>query len=148
MTHDTPAFPFVEYDGDGRPTMTNVGLMRRQYYAAKAMQGMLANPAWGFGGRTVSDDVVAKEAFELADAMIRAEQTLTPEGKELAEAREKIKALEALRPLWAQGYSSDSIAAQSLTTALTKLYDLLGVTNQTAAVAMLRALVQAPRPTN
>jgi hypothetical protein len=38
----------------------------------------------------------------------------------LAKAEERIAALETLRPYWAQGYSSDSVAAQALTAALAK----------------------------
>lgn len=49
--------------------------------------------------------------------------------------------LEALRPHWAMGHTSDSVAAQASTTALSELWLLLGVTDQTAAMARLRELV-------
>lgn len=43
------------------------GLTLRDYFAAKAMQGRLANPDW-----LCSDDRTATEAYQLADAMLRA----------------------------------------------------------------------------
>ncbi len=51
-------------------------------------------------------------------------------------------ALEALRPHWAQGYTDDSIAAQTATAALADIWELLGVDNQTAAMQALRRLVE------
>ena len=51
-----------------------------------------------------------------------------------------IAALEKLRPLWAQGYSSDSIAAQSKANALSSIWSYLGVQNQTACMAALKEL--------
>lgn len=55
-------------------------------------------------------------------------------------ARE-IAALESLRPHWAQGYSSDSVAAQASTAALSQLWDMLKVKSQTDAVQCLQALL-------
>ncbi|MEA3746919.1 hypothetical protein VBK71_08195, partial [Enterobacter hormaechei] len=43
------------------------GLTLRDYFAAKAMQGRLANPDW-----LCSDDRTATEAYQIADAMLRA----------------------------------------------------------------------------
>ncbi|MDI3177236.1 hypothetical protein QK307_23740, partial [Enterobacter hormaechei] len=40
------------------------GLTLRDYFAAKAMQGRLANPDW-----LCSDDRTATEAYQIADAM-------------------------------------------------------------------------------
>jgi hypothetical protein len=54
----------------------------------------------------------------IADRIIA--EHIEPLRAALAKAEEKITALETLRPYWAQGYSSDSIAAQTLTTALSK----------------------------
>lgn len=51
-----------------------------------------------------------------------------------------IEALETLRPHWAQGYTTDSVAAQVTTGATLQLWDMLGVTNQTDAVSELQAL--------
>ena len=52
----------------------------------------------------------------------------------------QIEALEALRPHWAQGHTTDSVVAQVATGATLQLWDMLGVTNQTDAVVELRAL--------
>ena len=50
-----------------------------------------------------------------------------------------VAALESLRPHWAQGYSSDSLAAQSSSAALSQIWTELGVDNQTDAMEVLRA---------
>ncbi|MEB2845904.1 hypothetical protein [Endobacterium cereale] len=61
----------------------------------------------------------------------------------LRAAEAKIEILEGLRPHWAKGYSSDSVAAQATTAALNQIWKLLGVENQTSAVMKLRELVTA-----
>ncbi|PRA46677.1 hypothetical protein [Brucella pituitosa] len=53
----------------------------------------------------------------------------------------QISYLESMRPHWAQGYSSDSIAAQAATASLSKLWQILGVNNQTEAVKKLHTLI-------
>lgn len=58
----------------------------------------------------------------------------------LEEQEARIAELEALRPHWAQGHSDDSIAAQASTAALSELWQILGVDNQTSAVSKLREL--------
>lgn len=54
---------------------------------------------------------------------------------------DKVAVLEALRPHWAQGYTDDGIAAQTMSAALSDIWQLLGVDNQTAAMVKLRLLV-------
>lgn len=59
-----PAFPI----NGGLPYTPEIdGMTLRDYFAAKAMQGMLA------GGRT-GDDYVAALAYRYADAMLKARQ--------------------------------------------------------------------------
>lgn len=61
-----PAFPVPgsEYGGTG----TFFGMTLRDYFAAKAMQGICAHPeTWG---RQTSE--IAQSAYELADAMLAA----------------------------------------------------------------------------
>lgn len=53
---------------------------------------------------------------------------------------DRVGALESLRPHWAKGHSADSVAAQASTAALSQLWSILGVDNQTAAVAAARRL--------
>lgn len=45
------------------------GMTLRDYFAAKAMQGRLANPDW-----MASDERTAAEAYQMADAMLRARE--------------------------------------------------------------------------
>jgi len=61
----------------------------------------------------------------------------------LDEAARHIETLEALRPHWAQGFSDDGIAAQVQTAALSQLWKMLGVDNQTAAVQRLASILAA-----
>lgn len=71
-----PAFPVWELNGKDLPEMTGFGLSLRQYYAAKALQGMLAHPTRyrprGCDKHLHWHDAIAKEAHELADAMLKA----------------------------------------------------------------------------
>ena len=68
---DAPAFPCVYYSepiGSIGPQLTIKGdISIRDYFAAAALQGNLIEP-------TVSNDQVAKYAYSLADAMIKARE--------------------------------------------------------------------------
>ena len=73
MTKETggTAFP---YSGVHKGKAENIivdsqGMTLRDYFAAKAMQGRLANPDW-----LCSDDRTATEAYQIADAMLRARE--------------------------------------------------------------------------
>lgn len=64
------AFPGVKKERKtrfGNIDVTEEGMTLRDYFAAKAMQGRLANPDW-----LCSDDRTANEAYQIADAMLRA----------------------------------------------------------------------------
>lgn len=60
-----------------------------------------------------------------------------------AEHRAKMaeEVLEQLRPVWAQGWTSDSMAAQASANALSELWAALEVTDQTAAMERMRRLL-------
>ncbi|MCE1957022.1 hypothetical protein LWT02_09255 [Enterobacter bugandensis] len=76
-----PAFPYVLVNNSSETmntfgielapgkTANFSGMTMRDYFAAKAMQGRLANPDW-----LCSDDRTATEAYQIADAMIRARE--------------------------------------------------------------------------
>ena len=60
-----PAFPFVcDADFD-----YGTGMTLRDYFAAKAMQGFLATVKVG-----CPDDLIAVDAYNLADAMLKARE--------------------------------------------------------------------------
>jgi hypothetical protein len=59
------AFPNEGFNGWGKP---EEGMTLRDYFAAKAMQGMLADP------NTPEIIDIAGAAYEVADAMLRARQ--------------------------------------------------------------------------
>lgn len=61
--------------------------------------------------------------------------------EQIGELQSTIKVLEAARPHWAQGYTSESVAAQSLQVALSELWELLGAEDQTEAVGSLKYLI-------
>ena len=56
------------------------------------------------------------------------------ESQRVSLLRERVAALEAMRPHWAMGYSDDSIAAQCSSASLSQLWALLGADDQTQAV--------------
>jgi hypothetical protein len=61
--NDTPAFPSPN---------TNTGMFLRDYFAAKAMQALIASPRGTPDGKDVTDTYYAKCAYEVADAMMTA----------------------------------------------------------------------------
>jgi hypothetical protein len=63
------AFPFLDADGEGG-FMTFPGMTLRDYFAAAAMQGMLADPEAG----RVALKSLAEEAYLYADAMLAARE--------------------------------------------------------------------------
>lgn len=69
--------------------------------------------------------------------------------QEVLELREKlareVEVLEALRPVWAQGHTSDSVAAQANGQALAALWKMLGVDNQTDASVRLMTLIKGEK---
>ena len=71
MSTDTggPAFPNEGFNGWGKP---QEGMTLRDYFAAKAMQGMLADPTV----RLIKDkaSIYACSAYAMADAMLKARQ--------------------------------------------------------------------------
>jgi hypothetical protein len=59
--NNTPAFPL--------PNM-NTGMTLRDYFAAKAMQALIASPRGTPDGRDATDTYYAKCAYLVADAMM------------------------------------------------------------------------------
>jgi hypothetical protein len=66
---DIPAFPTVQYANGVRPSGFDNGMTLLDYFAAKAMQGWLANPKTEYG---TSYEKFAKVFYEMADAMMKA----------------------------------------------------------------------------
>ena len=69
------------------------------------------------------------------------EEYISAAEQEICELRVTVKALEELRPMWAQGWTSDSMAAQASSTALSEIWQLLGARDQTDAMGRIRALI-------
>ena len=63
---NTPAFPFVAEDDTGM--MINMGISQRDYFAAKAMQGMLAACT---GWSDAYQERMAKTSYMMADQMLK-----------------------------------------------------------------------------
>ena len=71
MNDDTggAAFPHhIEHPNGHWPVITHAGMTLRDYFAAKAMQGICAS------GPDISNPVIAAEAYALADAMLKARE--------------------------------------------------------------------------
>ena len=70
MMKNEPAFPVVRVEGEQYPGMT-----LRDYFAVKALSGMLAHSRNGHGYRPTDQskhwhDAISEEAYQLADAML------------------------------------------------------------------------------
>ena len=75
MSNNTggPAFPNEGFNGWGEPQQ---GMTLRDYFAAKAMQGMLANPKLQEQILKAGQSWIEESAWAVADAMLK-----TREGK-------------------------------------------------------------------
>jgi hypothetical protein len=69
---NTPAFPFVAEDESGM--MINMGMTLRDYFAAKAMQGIIFNDGDFLDARYSSPENIAFAAYHMADAMLKARE--------------------------------------------------------------------------
>jgi hypothetical protein len=65
-----PAFPSSEYDPRYNRHVAIGGMTLRDYFAAKALQGMLAEN----GGGALSNDKLAAYAYNIADEMLKARE--------------------------------------------------------------------------
>jgi hypothetical protein len=68
--NNEPAFPHTNpnYDGNWDKRTHIEGMFLRDYFAAKALQGMLATPE----GYAANEHALAKSAYAQADAMLEA----------------------------------------------------------------------------
>lgn len=83
---DIPAFPVqVTHRDDGiivgiqtgNTSGFEMGLTKREYFAAMAMQGLLANKKTDLSGLRGSYDTVAKDAVMFADELLNHIETIT-----------------------------------------------------------------------
>ena len=74
MTTNTndKAFPSTFHNGWGEPEK---GMTLRDYFAAKAMQGMIAASGNKEGTVQYDDDCVSKNAYLMADKMLKAKKS-------------------------------------------------------------------------
>ncbi len=72
-----PAFPvpMVPFEG-GFVSVEFTGISLRDYFAAKALQGMLASPYWSDNadGNEHNEMAAAGQAYRMADAMLKARE--------------------------------------------------------------------------
>ena len=64
---DIPAFPTAQYADGVRPSGFDNGMTLRDYFAAKAMQGMMSDP-----NLDMVCNKVAQLSYNMADAMMKA----------------------------------------------------------------------------
>ena len=83
-----PAFPVCGLNGQGKPEMTGFGMSIRDYFAARAMAALIAEPVSEMWPGTVAhwanqlqghtqmsgSDIIAHLAYKLADAMLKARE--------------------------------------------------------------------------
>lgn len=89
------AYP-VTIEDNGNPSVTHLGLTKREYFAAMAMQGMLSNITQGYGKPNVNEaamderlkteqefiDDVAIKSIRYSDALLKALETFKSEQDE------------------------------------------------------------------
>jgi hypothetical protein len=68
MKNNTPAFP---NEGGAGNLWNDKGMTLRDYFAAKAMQGLLADPGWR---HDMDFEDTAHAAYKQADAMLKARE--------------------------------------------------------------------------
>ena len=62
-----PAMPIIEVDGEGNPVAANLGLTKREHFAAMAMQGSLS----GDRDDLLTIEDIAIQSRQMADALLR-----------------------------------------------------------------------------
>ncbi len=68
-----PAFPTTQYVSGISPTGHSGGMTLRDYFAAKALQGMLATEQIQMViGKTITQENIAGACYEWADVMLKA----------------------------------------------------------------------------
>lgn len=67
-----PAFPFLEFHGAGPEYQQHKGLSVRDYFAAKALSGLLASRSSSSTYFLAKDD--AAYVYAIADAMLKARE--------------------------------------------------------------------------
>lgn len=138
------AFPIPGTDGP-----IEEGVTKREYYATRALPALIVDAyqrnqeltrsseafAW-----LVSHEEIADKAFVIADAMVRASGEQTAEQREIARLKQSVEALQQLQPVWANDAHGGVTAV-----ALASIWQLLGVDNQTDAMAKLRLHYSGPK---
>jgi len=69
------AFTMQAFNSEGRLTEYEHGLTKREYFAARAMQGILSNSAFAnmevFPRKQLNDDIIAEYSVRMADYLLK-----------------------------------------------------------------------------
>ena len=68
------AYPFIHKHPTTGNTRLEEGMDLRDYFAARAMQGLIASPRGTPDGSDATDEYYAKCAYIMADAMMKARE--------------------------------------------------------------------------
>ena len=71
---DTPAFPVPAELCQDLTVQEQRGMTLRDYFAAKAMQGLIASPRGTPDGSNATDSYYARVSYLMADAMLKARE--------------------------------------------------------------------------
>ncbi len=78
MSTGGPAFPCEAYDLERKVMVNEEGMTLRDYFAAKAMQGLISSADWREAVAEHTDMAATKftalTAYEMADAMLKARE--------------------------------------------------------------------------
>lgn len=88
------------------------------------------------------DRVVATHLDPIRELMEATRELIAEANRERDDALDRYNVLDKeLRPVWAQGWTNESTAAQASAGALAELWQMLGAQNQTEAVERLQGLI-------
>jgi len=68
------AFPSISFDSLGQITTLEEGMDLKDYFAAKAMQGLLATISYEHSTGDIPDMEIADRAYLIANAMMKARE--------------------------------------------------------------------------
>ena len=105
--------------------------------ATEALEGIVVDPTWGLEHETYMRCRVALRKLKGDEVEYIRVDVHEARIKRL---EDEISHLEEMRPFWAEGWSSDSVAAQTATGALSSIWRCLGVKDQTACMYALEEL--------
>jgi hypothetical protein len=118
--------------------------MTKLEVAIQALEGIVVDPTWGLEHETYMRCRVALQKLKEENSDVDGDEVeyirVDIHEARIKKLEDELSHLEEMRPFWAKGYLSDSVAAQTATSALSSIWLYLGVKDQTACMHALEDL--------